>query len=182
MGNESPSIAFIGVTSDRTSSATYLHQADAITPEVDGDNVNIIDEWLTANNGGGIIYDLYGVHYSEYRDIYGNAFSDPVGVASHINEITAGIVTAMYIRRSLPLGDSHTVNTTVGTPFTYNAVYTGGVSYYWDEASFPNGVDVSRFDRRKISGIITQTGTYTINFDVVNRIGTRSTSVDIVVS
>lgn len=181
LGNESPAIAFIGITSEETSSASRLLEADSITPEVDGDNVNLIDDWLSENNGD-TTYDFFGIHYNEFLDLDDNTFSSAVGVASYINDIKVGVVTAMYIRRSTPLVANDTINTTVGAAFTYNASLIGAVSYYWDETTFPNGVDVSRYDRRKISGIITQAGTYTIGFDAVNRIGARSTSVDIIVS
>lgn len=183
LGDQSPSIAFIGITSDNTSSAKHLHEATSIDAEVgDNDRVNIIDLALTENNGGNKTYDIFGAHYNEYRDLDGAPFSSAVGVVTYINDLKAGIVTTMYLARSLPLGSPDTVNVSVGDTFTYNASKTRGVSYFWDETSFPNGVAPSPYDRRRITGIITQTGTYTINYEVANGLGTRITSVNIVVS
>ena len=183
LGEQSPAIAFVGLTSDKISSASYLKNVDTITAEIgDGDTVNIIDEALSLNNGGGKTYELFGAHYSEFRDVDGAPFSDPVGVVSYISDLKVGIITAVYLQGSLPLPSNDTVNATVGVQFSYDATKTRGVSYFWDESTFPNGVDVSRYDRRKISGIITQTGSYTIDFDVANGLGTRPFTVEVVVS
>ena len=184
LGTQSPSIAFVGVSTDNISSAKYLHEANSITASVGAnDTVDIVDDKLSLNNGGGQTYDLFGVHYSEYRDLDGNPFGSAVGVVSYIQNLQVGIVTAMYLRRSLPLtSGSNTVNTSVDTEFTYDATQTRGVSYFWDGTTFPNGVSVSTYDQRKIVGIITQTGSYDINYQVANGLGTVSTSVNIIVS
>jgi len=183
-GDQSSSIAFVGVSSDKISSAKYLHEANAITARVGvNDAVDIVDDRLSTNNGGGTTYDLHGVHYSEYRDLDGNTFSSAVGVVSYIEALQVGIATAMYLRRSLPLtiaGD--TFNVTANVEFTYDATKTRGVSYFWDGSTFPNGVSVSVYDRRKLTGIITETGSYNISYEVANGLGTVQTSVEIIVS
>jgi len=183
-GIQSSSIAFVGVTSDNTSSAKYLHEANAITASVgSNDTVDIVDDRLSTNNGGGITYDLFGVHYSEYRDIDGNTFNSAVGVVSYIQAIQVGIETAMYLRRSKPLTISgNTLNATANIEFEYDASKIRGVSYFWDGSTFPNGVSVSVYDQRKISGIITETGSYNIEYEVANGLGTVQTSVNIIVS
>lgn len=183
-GNLSPNIAFVGVSSDNVSSPSHSHEANSITVLVGAnDTVNIVDERLSANNGGGKTYDLHGVHYSEYRDADGNPFGSAVGVVSYIEALQVGIMTAMYLQRSLPLISSpDTVNATANVSFTYDASKTRGVSYFWDGTTFPNGVSVSPFDHRKISGIITQTGSYNVSYEIVNGLGTVQTSVNIVVS
>ena len=183
-GSQSASIAFVGLSSNKISSAKYMHEANAITASVgSNDTVDIVDDQLSLNNGGTSTYDLHGVHYSEYRDLDGNTFSSAVGVVSYIEDLQVGIHTALYLRRSLP----HThvpqpVNATGNVQFSYDATKTRGVSYFWDESTFPNGVTVSSYDQRKISGIITQTGSYNIVYEVANGLGTVQTSVNIIVS
>ncbi len=183
-GDQSSSISFVGITSDNVSSANHNHEADSITVLLGtNDTVNIVDERLTENNGGGKTYDLHGVHYSEYRDLDGNPFSSAVGVVSYIEALQVGIQTAMYLRRILPITQSgDTVNATANVEFTYDATKTRGVSYFWDGSTFPNGVSVSTYDQRKIVGIITQTGTYDVFYEVANGLGTVQTSVSIIVS
>ena len=180
MGDLSASISFIGVSSDQSSSASMALQADSLTVFTGAnDTINIVDDHLSENNGGGITYDQHGIHYSEYRASDGSPFGSADDVVTHIQDLQAGIVSATNLRKSLPIAQNSTVNTPVNVAFNFDATLTRGVSYFWDESSFPNGVSVSLFDRRKISGIITQTGTYTIDYEVGNGLGTIATSVDI---
>ena len=183
LGDQSPCIAFVGVSSDNTSSAKYLHEADAFRVEVSGDNIHIIDDVLSINNGGGDTYDMFGVNYSEFRDIEGNQFSSAVDVALYLESLQSGITTAMFLRRSLPLTPiGNTFNVTADVEFTYDASKVRGVSYFWDSATFPNGVSVSVYDQRKIIGIITETGSYNVSYEIANGLGTIQTSVEIIVS
>lgn len=183
LGEQSPYIAFVGVTSNNTSSAKYLHEANSFSAEAFNDEVNIIDDILSINNGGGDTYDMFAVNYSEFRDIEGNQFSSAVDVVSYIESLQSGIVTATYLRQILPVTSSgDTFNATANVEFTYDATKVRGVSYFWDGATFPNGVSVSIYDQRKITGIITETGSYNISYEIANGLGTVQTSVNIIVS
>ena len=182
LGSLSPFIMFEGRTSDDSTAANRVNRINGISAQYntdDADYVDIVDDSLsTANNN--TTYELYKVHYDDWLDIDGNSFGSAENVIQYIQQqVTASqdrIAFSQATAYTLA-GIPDTVNASVGIAFTYNANYYNGVSYFWDEASFPSGVEVSRYDRRRISGIVTQTGTYTINFQVANHNGTVPTSV-----
>lgn len=187
LGDQSATISFLGITSEGASAASYKKEVSDFTAEVGIDTVfvRVVDNALTENNGS-TTYELENTHYTEFLDSQGNSFSGAQDVVDFLNNQKTGIVTSVYNSTRVPYRVSglpvDTVNVSVNTQFSFTASLQRAVSYYWDEATFPNGVEVSRFDRRKISGIITQTGTYNIQFEAVNRIGSYNTSVDIIVS
>ena len=173
---------FTGSASDGTTSTNGANRIDGITAQYntdDSDYVDIVDDGLTTSNNH-TTYDVFKVHYSEWLDIDGNSFGSAENVIQYIQQqVTASqdrIAFAQTTAHTLT-GIAETVNASVGVAFTYNANYHNGVSYFCDEESFPAGVKVSRYDRRRISGIVTQTGSYTINFHVANHNGTVPTSV-----
>lgn len=182
LGTYSPLILFTGKALDGTTSANGTNRINGISVQYntdDADYVDIIDDSLTTSNNH-TTFDVYKVHYSEWLDVDGNSFGSAENVVQYIEQQ----ITASQDRISFSQATAHTltgipetVSASVGVAFTYNANYYNGVSYFWDEASFPSGVEVSRYDRRRISGIVTQTGSYTINFQVANHNGTVPTSV-----
>ena len=182
LGDVSPFIIFTGSTTDNTTAVNIVNRTRTTTAQYnidDGDYVDIIDEAATTNNNY-TTFELYKVHYSEWLDADSNTFGSAENVIQYIEQRIEASEAAIEFAQATPhtlAGIPDTVNASVGIAFTYNANYYNGVSYFWDEDSFPVGVEVSRYDRRRISGIVTQTGTYTINFQVANHNGTVPTSV-----
>lgn len=182
LGDVSPFIIFTGSTTDNTTAVNIVNRTRTTTAQYnidDGDYVDIVDEAATINNNH-ITFELYKVHYSEWLDADSNTFGSAENVIQYIEQRIEASEAAIEFAQSAAHtlnGIPDTVNASVGVAFTYNANYYNGVSYFWDEDSFPVGVEVSRYDRRRISGIVTQTGSYTINFQVANHNGTVPTSV-----
>jgi len=182
LGTHSPLILFTGSASDGTSSANGVNRINGISLQYntdDTDYIDVIDDDLSTNNNH-TTFDVYKVHYSDWLDIDGNSFGTAENVIQYIEQqITASQDRISFSQATAHLasGIPETVNASVGIAFTYNANYNNAVSYFWDEASFPAGVDVSRYDRRRISGSISQVGTYTIDFQIANHNGTVPTSV-----
>jgi hypothetical protein len=182
LGELSPFILFTGRASDGTTSTNGANRINGISVQYntdDADYIDIVDDGLTTSNNH-TTFDVYKVHYSEWLDVDDNSFGSAENVVQYIEQQ----ITSSQDRISFSQATAHTltgipetVSASVGVAFTYNANYYNGVSYFWDEVSFPAGVEVSRYDRRKISGIVTQTGSYTINFQVANHNGTVPTSV-----
>ena len=184
MGDVSPFIIFAGVSSDNTSAANIRNNIENITAQYnieDANYIDVIDERASLNNLT-TTFELYKVHYGDWLDRDGNAFGDTQAVVDYINEeVTVGsnnlIGESQLARTATGLPD--TILCSAGSPFTYTATYSNGIGYFWDESSFPAGVEVSRFDQRKISGTIAQIGTYTINFEITNKNGILPTNVTI---
>ncbi len=183
LGPLSPVILFTGSASDGTASANGANRINGISVLYntdDADYVDVIDDRLTVSNGNHTTYDIYKVHYSEWLDSDGNSFGSAENVIQYIEQEIIATQDRIAFAQSTAhtsTGSPDTVNATVGIAFTYNANYYNAISYFWDEASFPAGVDVSRYDRRRISGIITQTGSYDIEFQVTGHNGTSLTKV-----
>ena len=183
LGTLSPLIIFTGKTSDDTSAANGANRISAISVQYnidDADYVDIVDNQATSSNGGHTTFELLKVHYSEWEDGDGNSFGSATNVVQYIEQQIVQSQNEITFSQTHPhtvTGLPETVNASVGVAFTYNANYYNGISYFWDEASFPAGVEVSRYDRRRISGIVTQTGTYDIEFQVTGHNGTSLTKV-----
>jgi hypothetical protein len=184
LGDSSPYIYFKGVTSDGTTATRITNNVSTISIGLnaeDADYIDIIDDDLTFSNTD-TTYELYKVHYSEWLDSDGFDFGDADAVVDYINaEITSAITGITGI---ISLATPRTVNQDLlvvpaNTAFTYDATYSNGIGYYWDEATFPAGVEVSRYDQRILIGTITQSGTYVINFEVSNRNGIVAANVNI---
>ena len=184
LGDLSPYIFFEGRSSDNTSSANIKNNIDSITVDYnsdDSDYIDIIDNSMTINNNH-TTYELYKVHYSDWLDMDGNSFGDADAVYNYISaEIASGISNiASGASLAQPrIAGQNFILASLNSPFTYDATHINGIGYYWDESSFPTGVEVSRFDRRKLTGTITQIGTYNINFEISNRNGIVPSTVTI---
>ena len=183
LGTLSPLIIFTGKTSDNTSAVNGANRIGSISVQYnidDADYVDIVDNHATSGNGGHTTFELLKVHYSEWEDGDGNSFGSATNVVQYIEQQVVQSQNRIALSQANPhtlTGIAETVNASVGVAFTYNANYYNGISYFWDEASFPAGVEVSRYDQRRISGIVTQTGTYDIEFQVTGHNGTSLTKV-----
>jgi len=184
LGSHSPFILFTGMSSDGTSSANGKIGVDEITVLSNisnADHIDIIDDRLTISNNH-ITYDIYNVHYSEWVDSDGNSFGDADAVIDYIQEEIDTIITTVNQDISLAqprIGNQNNILVSVNSSFTYDASYINGIGYYWDESTFPTGVEVSRYDRRKIGGTISQVGTYVIGLEIANKNGIVPTDVTI---
>jgi hypothetical protein len=183
LGTLSPLIIFTGKTSDNISAVNGANRIGSISVQYnidDADYVDIVDNHATSGNGGHTTFELLKVHYSEWEDGDGNSFGSATNVVQYIEQQVVQSQNRIALSQANPhtlTGIAETVNASVGVAFTYNANYYNGISYFWDEASFPAGVEVSRYDQRRISGIVTQTGTYDIEFQVTGHNGTSLTKV-----
>ena len=184
LGELSPFILFTGRASDGTTSSSGKIQIDQVTVLYntdDADYIDIIDDRLSISNNH-TTYDIYKVHYSDWVDGDGNAFGDADAVVGHILAGISTITSSINEDNSLAqprIGNQNTILTSANSPFIYDATFVNGIGYYWDESTFPTGVEVSRYDRRKIGGTISQVGTYIINLEIANKNGIVPTDVTI---
>ena len=184
LGELSPYIFFTGRSSDNSSSANVKNNIDSISVDYnteDIDYIDIIDNTMTINNNH-ITYEIYKVHYSEWLDADGNFFGDADAVVDYINSEISTTLSSIVSENSLAqprIGNQNSILASVNSPFTYDATHLNGIGYYWDESSFPTGVEVSRYDRRKLYGTITQIGTYNINLEISNRNGILPSTITI---
>ena len=180
-GSRSPVISFVGTASDGTSSADVFNNVFNITAIVniaDTDRVDVYNNNLTAT-AGETIYVIRGVSYTDWIDENGNTFDSAIDVVAYINNQATESVTNLINRVSSPIGGGQVVTVGVNSSFEYKAQYQGGAGFYWSESSFPPNVEVSRYDRRKISGTISSTGSYVIDYEVANVNGITSSFVTI---
>ena len=183
-GDTSPYIFFTGSSSDGNTAASVRNYIITVTAQLDpanSDNVQVKDLYLSEGNG----YDTFEVQstpYTEWVDHEDNTFASATEVVDYINlSISQGVDQVDDLIATPRVGSgSNLYGVGVNNLFTVDGSIDLGVSYYWDETTFPNGVEVSRYDRRKITGIITEVGTYTVAYEVVNPNGITTTSLDIV--
>lgn len=141
-----------------------------------GDNISILNENLTVGSGVSIFL-MRDVPYTRFMDSDGVDFANVGAAVSYIND--ASSVGTERLRKTI---NSLTYNITAGQSFEYNALFTRASSYYWDETSFPAGVQVSAADNRKLYGTISSTGSYYISLEVANYFGIKEETVTLVVS
>ncbi len=183
-GDTSPYIFFTGSSSNGNTAASVRNYIITVTAQLDpanSDNVQVKDLYLSEGNG----YDTFEVQstpYTEWVDHEDNPFASAVEVVDYINlSISQGVDQVDDLTATPRVGaGSSSYGVIVNNLFTLDAALDLGVSYFWDETTFPNGVEVSRYDRRKVSGIITEAGTYTLAYEVINLNGITSTTIDIV--
>ena len=164
LGDQAVSIAFVGVSSEGSSSVHVVNNINNILAQVSADpfKVDIIDLNGTENNGGVTTLELFGVHYTDWRDSEGNTFGNAGDVLNHITELKNNFVRLNTVR-VVSAGSSTTVSFATSTPFEYTALFDNTLEHYWNENDFHSTVSVSTFDNRKISGIVTVPGTYVYN-------------------
>lgn len=182
-GDRSPIISFVGQDSDEQQAADRFSFVQTITPQVNTTNpdaVDIVDTVASINNNAGT-YILFNVDYADWLDREGNPFASALDVVTYIQDQTGGAVTILEERTSLPVALTTSIGVTVNTPFEFDITHEGGSGYFWDRNGFPSTLSVNPLDRRKISGIMTQTGTYALQCEVANINGITTTSVYVVV-
>ena len=141
-----------------------------------GNNISILNENLSVGSGVSIFL-MRDIPYTRFMDSDGVDFANVGAAVSYIND--ASSVGATRLRSNI---NSLTFNVTSGQSFEYNALFQRASSYYWDESSFPAGVQVSSADNRKLYGTISSTGTYYISLEVANYFGLSSETVTLIVS
>lgn len=167
LGDQAVSISFVGVSSEGNSSVHVINNINNILAQVSADpfEVDIIDLNGTENNGGVTTLELFGVHYSDWRDVDGNTFANAGDVVNHINNLKDEF-TRLNTQRVVSAGSSTTATFPANTSFEYTARFDNAFEHYWNENDFHSTVSVSVFDGRKISGIVTVAGTYVYNLGV----------------
>ena len=183
-GAASPFLIFYGSTSNSASSTNTVNLVSNIFAAINASNANgvdVVDNY--ASLGAGVpVYDVLDAPYDEWEDLDGNTFASATDVVNYINTLLTDMENAVITRISAPVSTSSTITEAVNTPFTHSIQQDGVTGYFWDAAGFPNGVSVVEGDRRKISGIITQTGSYTINYEAASISGITSNilTIDVV--
>lgn len=142
------------------------------------DTVDIVDETASFSDPSShTVVDLFAAPYQDFRSVTNTSFASALDVVNYINNLV--VEHQNKIREFVGLA-THTpsvVNAPLNVPFTYTVDAPGGVSYFWNETSFPPGLTLSSFDRRKIVGTPTQVGSYSINVEIRNQAGILSTTV-----
>lgn len=182
-GDGSPIISFVGQDSDDQQAADTFSFVQTITPQVnplDSNSVDIVDTILTLINGNPT-YLLANVDYVDWLDRDGNSFASALDVVTYIQNQTSGSITILEERTNTPVAIGTSVGVSAGVQFEFDGTHEGGCGYFWDTNGFPSTMEVSRFDRRKISGTINTPGTYGINYSVANVNGITTSTVTIYV-
>lgn len=178
-GDGSPIISFVGQDSIDQQAADRFSFVQSITPQVnplDANAVDVVDTSSTLTNGYPT-YLLSGVDYTEWLDRDGNSFSSALEVVTYIQDQIGGTISILEDKILAPLAISTTINVSANTPFEFDASREGGCGYFWDNNGFPPEVEVNPLDRRKISGIMTVTGLYAVQYEVANVNGITSSTV-----
>ena len=125
------------------------------------------------------VYELFNVHYSNFIDDNDEAFNDASEVADYINDKAELLAENVSLRFSrLNVGFS-TISVSSGVAFTHSVTDPGLLSIFWNRDTFPSGVSVSPFDRRKITGTISSVGDYYLAYDKSNAVGITTSSLHI---
>ena len=175
-GDASPFLVFYGSASNNSSSTNVINLVSNVQASINIDNpngVDVVDSYLTLG-AGTPIYDVLDAPYDEWEDLNGNTFANASDVVNYINNLATTMIDNVVTRISPPVSTSSTITEAVNTPFTHSIQQDGVTGYFWDSFAFPNGVSVVEGDRRKISGIITQTGSYAISYEAASISGITS--------
>lgn len=177
-GDGSPIISFVGQDSDDQQAADRFSFVQAITPQInslDANAVDIVDTTATLSNGFPT-YLLLGVDYTEWLDRDGNPFADALEVVTYIQDQSGGAINILEEITSPPVAITTSITVGVNSYFEFDASHEGGCGYFWDRGSIPPTVTVGSVDRRKVSGIMTMTGTYGLQCEVANVNGITTTT------
>ena len=183
-GVHSPFLVFYGSTSNSSSSTNGINLVSNIFATInvdDPDSVDVVDNYASIG-AGSPVFDVLAAPYDEWEDLNGNTFASANDVVVYINNLVDEQTANIISRTSPPVGLSTTITQSVNVSFTHS-VYQDGVSgYFWNSDGLPNGVSVVEGDRRKISGIITQTGSYLVDYEVasISGITTNTLTIDVV--
>lgn len=183
-GDGSPVISFNGQDSNGVSASEPFSLVQVVTPQINSLNntaVDVVHTPLTITNGYAT-YILYNVEYDEWLDRDGNTFASALDVVNYIRDEAAEGVSILEQRVSTPVAITTGITVYTNTQFELDATHVGGCGYFWERGSIPPQMQVSPVDRRKISGILTQTGVYGVNCEVANLNGITTTTffIDVV--
>lgn len=178
LGDRSLIISLAGSTADGTSSVDQWVRIDSlsVTYGVDPDTINVVDDNLTTTENTTMYY-LHGVHYSEWLDTDGNTFPDSQSVVNYIQNIINSANEYYNIVPRLSVGSTTEFNIPVNTNFSSKVEFDNAINYFWERSDFQGSVDVSRFDNRVITGIITTPALYEYTLNVQTITGISSVSV-----
>lgn len=169
-------IIFDGVSADGQGSVNIVnHRArvQARISSLDPDLVEVVD-LLQRNSAGGEILDVSGVHYDQWLDADDNTFQNAGDVVGYIDGLRLSFIATRLAALATPRIGNVEILVGVGSSFELAVEGTSYGAIYWDESTFVPGVEVSRYDRRKISGTISSTGVYNFGYTLSNINGNSS--------
>ena len=180
-GDYSPFLGFLGVSSEGKSSPSQLISVNAVAAGINStnsSNIDVTNSYVTGNQDS-TAYELFDVSYTDFRDEDSNSFTDAQSLVDYINDRAQ--VAQDNIRLFFSRSQAVTNNTTVSrnTSFEYRIPDSGLLSIFWKENTFPQGVTVSRYDRRIVSGIISSTGDYYLSYEKANAVGISTSTLHI---
>ena len=182
-GERSPFISFVGLSSDGSSATSNINSRINIEAKLSGDTdrVDVLYR-ITTHTVGSDVLELFGVHYTDWRDFDNNTFTSAVGVVSAINDYQYAFNDGHNaLEPTLKAGNPVAYNLSTGSPYSLKLEYDGAGRYYWDQSTIPPGMDISRYDNRIIEGTPTTPGTYLVDFELGNAFGTFPQTVSITV-
>ena len=181
-GENSPFIAFLGISSIGQSSPSNLVSVSGINAGTTGSDLVNVENTFETGRGDTTFYELFHVHYSNFVDDNDEVFNDASEVADYINdkaELLEGNVALRFNRLNVGVT---TIAASSGVAFTHSITDAGLLSIFWDRDSFPSGVTVSPFDRRKVTGTISSVGVYYLLYEKANAVGISTSSLHIEVT
>jgi hypothetical protein len=163
-------MGFLGVSSEGQSSPSQLISVNAVSAGINStnnSNIDILNIYLNHSTG----YELADVSYTEFRDESNNPFIDAQSVVDYINDraqVAQENVSLFFNYRPFVVNQI-----TVGQNilFDYKIADPGLLSIFWEESTFPSGVTVSEYDHRIVSGTISSTGDYYLQYEKANAVG-----------
>jgi len=170
----SPFISFLGITADGVTCSSQYNLVTNIDPQLNSNDptaVDIINLELTSQQGGIPVYELEAVSFDEWRDEDNLPFASANDVLAYINDIINTTVDKINKITSSPVGVATVTTWVANDNINYQFKIDGGVSYYWNESTFPAGLSVSIFDNRIITGSVAAVGTYPLECEVANNVG-----------
>lgn len=177
LGEASPLVKFVG---PGVREAVYLtSQITAAVDPNDADRIQVVDDARTTVEVS-TFYAVSSTHYSDLIGEEGETFTSALEAVTYINDLAFS--RNDHISRThgdLSGYGSAYLQVDVNTPFTYEHYVDGAFAYYWRGDDFPNGVILDGYDNRKISGIITQTGTHSIQVSLSNVAGIHTAFLEI---
>ena len=180
-GSNSPFMGFIGISSEGLSSPSSFVGIDAITASVSSENINGVDIINTniSQNQDAYAYELHNVDYRDFRDDNYSSFISAESVVDYINTEIQLISKNIVLRYTKLPNHVGILTVAQNVQFQYKVLDEGMLSIFWDSNTFPASVDVSHFDNRIISGVITSTGDYYLDYDKTNASGITTSTLHI---
>ena len=178
-GEYSPFIAFLGISSVGQGSGSAIVSVSSINASTNGSDLVSVENTSDSGRNGSAVYELLDVHYTDFVDNNDASFPNASAVADYISdqvELLSENVSLKFSRLSVGVS---TISVSSGVAFTHSITDPGLLSIFWDRDTFPTGVSVSPFDRRKVTGIITNTGDYYLAYDKANAVGISTSSLHI---